>query len=134
MSSKSDSDSAKVNSKEEQDKKIEINNLIPKSGSIKKENDNDSPLYSEIEYNKHDIANTGKEENNGEIKDMGDIDNIGKDKENHLLSNKLLLQKLDTHFNICSSLLSKLDVLINELQETNSLLKNAALDGIKIKK
>ena len=72
-------------------KKIEINNLIPKSSSIKKENDNDSPLNSEIEYNKHDIANTGKEENNGEIEDMGDIDNIGKDKENHLSSNKLLL-------------------------------------------
>ena len=115
-------------------KKIEINNLIPKSSSIKKENDNDSLLNSEIEYNKQDIANTGKEENNGEIEDMGDIDNIGKDKENHLLSNKLLLQKLDTHFSICSALLSKLDVLINELQETNSLLKNAALDGIKIKK
>ena len=43
MSNKSDSDSAKVNSKEEQDKKIEINNLITKSSSIKKENDNDSP-------------------------------------------------------------------------------------------
>ena len=33
----------------------------------------------------------GKEENNGEIEDMGDIDNIGTDKENHLSSNKLLL-------------------------------------------
>ena len=65
---------------------------------------------------------------------MGDIDNIGEDKENHLSSNKLFLQKLDTNFNICSALLSKLDVLINELQETNSLLKNAALDGIQIKK
>ena len=76
----------------------------------------------------------GKEENNGEIEDMGDIDNIGEDKENHLSSNKLLLQKLNGYFSICSALLSKLDVLINELQETNSLLKNAALDGIKIKK
>ena len=65
---------------------------------------------------------------------MGDIDNIGEDKENHLSSNKLFLRKLDTNFSICSALLSKLDVLINELQETNSLLKNAALDGIKIKK
>ena len=87
---------------------------------------------SNIKNNK--IINNQNLENNGEIEDMGDIDNIGKDKENHLLSNKLLLQKLDTHFSICSALLSKLDVLINELQETNSLLKNAALDSIKIKK